>query len=148
MYQVRPCLLEDLDQVLQLSKEWTNEKVTIGYENVNHTIEQLATFINGYFYVVEFEGDIVGYAFGKINQGNAGPVIPNEERYLEIYEVYIHQGHRGKGLGTRLVKELIETAERNNVTRYIVGSSNKHWEETTKFYEKLGFKMWYVQMYK
>lgn len=133
---------------MDLSKQWANEKVTIGYENVNHNLEKLANFINDYFYIVTFEDEIVGYSFGNINIGNAGPVIPFDEYYLEIYEVYIQPEHRGKSLGTRLVKELLAKAEENNISRFLVGSSNKSGLETAKFYEEIGFNMWYFQMYK
>ncbi|WP_102711606.1 GNAT family N-acetyltransferase [Paenibacillus castaneae] len=56
--------------------------------------------------------------------------------------------HRGQGLGKRLIKELLSKAEENNVTRTLVGSSNKRWQQTASFYDQLGFNMWYVQMYK
>ncbi|MCJ7841593.1 GNAT family N-acetyltransferase [Lederbergia sp. NSJ-179] len=149
MYHIRPCLISDINSVLKLSKQWANEFVTIGYENVQHTEEKLVKFISDYFYVVTtMEEEIVGYGFGEVNKGNASPVIPYDQSYLEIYEVFIHPEHRKQGLGKRLVKTLITKAEENNVTRALVGSSNKKWEETNHFYEEFGFKMWYIQMYK
>ncbi|WP_083927302.1 GNAT family N-acetyltransferase [Paenibacillus terrigena] len=60
----------------------------------------------------------------------------------------MHVDHRGQGLGKRLIKELISKAEENSVTRVLVGSSNKRWKQTARFYDELGFNMWYVQMYK
>ncbi len=32
LYKIRPCLLGDLQQVLDLSQQWANENITIGYE--------------------------------------------------------------------------------------------------------------------
>ena len=148
MYHIRPCKLEDLQQVLNLSKQWAREDVTVGYDNVKHTLEGLAKYVDGCFVVAEHEGTVIGYTFGKVKKGNAGPVIPLDEPYLEIFEVYIHPDHRQQGLGKKLVDELMATAEKQQVTRVLVGSSNRRWQDTANFYEALGFKMWYIQMYK
>lgn len=149
MYTIRPCSENDLEQVLQLSKQWAQEDVTIGYENVKHTVEKLGKFIGDYFQIAARENDpdkVVGFTFGKIKQGAAGPVISAEEPYLEIFEVYVHPEHRGRKLGSLLVKELIAKAESNQISRALVGSSNRRWKDTVDFYEELGFSMWYVQM--
>ncbi|WP_158302086.1 GNAT family N-acetyltransferase [Paenibacillus mesophilus] len=66
----------------------------------------------------------------------------------DIHEVYIEESHRANGLGTQLVRMLLEKAESNGVHRATVGSSNRDWQPAARFYEQLGFGMWYFQMYK
>lgn len=148
MYHYRMGQKKDLAQVTDLTISWKEEDITLGYENVAWTPEKLEKRLNDYFYVVILQDVIVGYAFGEIRQGNAVPVIPQADAYLEIYEVYIHPEHRGKGIGKELVTCLIDKAREHQVERALVGSSNRRWKDTAAFYGELGFHMWYIQMYK
>ncbi|MCQ6557666.1 GNAT family N-acetyltransferase [Paenibacillus mendelii] len=148
MYIYRLAERKDLTEIVELSRKWAEEDITVGYENVQWSEEKLLNRLNEYFYVVAAEGRIVGYSFGEVRSGNAGQIIPPDESYLEIFEVYIHPDHRSEGMGKKLVGHLMEQAEKNQVTRLLVGSSNRRWKETAKFYEELGFSMWYFQMFK
>jgi GNAT superfamily N-acetyltransferase len=85
------------------------------------------------------DDEVVGYVFGEVRKGKAGPAIPLEEPYLEIFEVYVHPDYRSQGLGKKLIFEMVKKAESNQVHR---------WRETAAFYEALGFNMWYIQMFK
>jgi GNAT superfamily N-acetyltransferase len=148
VYTIKPCSKYDLPRVLELSKLWAAEGITLGYENVQHTMESLEKRLNGYFYVAAVGDEVVGYVFGDVRKGMAAPAIPLEEEYLEIFEIYIHPDHRKQGLGKRLVAEVVQQAESRGIDRALVGSSNQRWAETAAFYEQLGFKMWYIQMFK
>ncbi|MCK6073896.1 GNAT family N-acetyltransferase [Paenibacillus silvae] len=148
MYHYRTGQKKDLAQVIELTICWTEEDITLGYENVAWTPEKLEKKLNDYFYVVELQDVIVGYAFGDIRRGNAEPVIPQADVYLELHEVYIHPEHRRKGIGRELVQCLLNQAQQHQVERALVGSSNRSWKDTAAFYEELGFQMWYIQMYR
>lgn len=143
---IRKCREEDLSAIIELSNEWIKEDITIGYENVKHTFETLGNKLGDYFFVLEHKGRIVGYTFGEIKL-NPTPVFDRDEKYLEIYEIYINQNHRDQGQGKLLIDAIKSEAKQHNVAHLLVGSSNKKWHRTVKFYEELGFKMWYVQMY-
>ena len=148
MYCIKLCRSEELQHVLKLSELWKKENITIGYENVKHTIEGLAARLNDYFYVAVIDDEVVGYVFGEIRNGSAGPVIPQNENYLEIFEIYIHPNYRNQGVGRALLSTIHKQAESNGITRFLVGSSNRRWKETADFYEELGYQMWYIQMFK
>ncbi|WP_339838180.1 GNAT family N-acetyltransferase [Paenibacillus sp. FSL R7-0272] len=148
MYHYRKGQTKDLTHIIELSILWQKEYITVGYENVAWTPEKLEKKLNDYFYIVELQGVVIGYAFGEIRCGNAEPVIPQADGYLEIHEVYIHPEHRSKGVGKELVRCLIEKASEHQIERTLVGSSNRKWKDTASFYEELGFHMWYIQMYK
>jgi len=111
--------------------------ITIGYENVAYSVEELAARLNDYFYVAMSGDQAVGYCFGEIREGKASPAIPHGEQYLEIFELYVHPEHRRQGLGKRLVSELPQKAENNHIKRSLLGSSNRRWRETAEFYERL-----------
>ncbi|MEF3305900.1 GNAT family N-acetyltransferase [Paenibacillus sp. GYB003] len=148
MANVRPCTLNDIPQVVRLSNRWAEEGITKGYENVKWTEEKLAAKLSDYFFVAETEDGIVAYTFGAVKTSGGSSVIRPGERYLDIYEVYIAEGHRGGGLGSRLVRALLDQAEAEGIVRATVGSSNKNWRQVAGFYEQLGFDMWYIQMVK
>ena len=134
MYSIRKCTKEDLDQILTLSENWANEGITIGYENVKHTKSKLENRLNNYFYIALYGNEeVVGYTFGDIRKGNAGPVISEDEEYLEIFEVYIKPDHRKKGIGKKLIEHILKAAESNNIKRSLVGSSNQAWNKTAEF---------------
>jgi GNAT superfamily N-acetyltransferase len=147
-YRIRECSIHDIPQVIRLSRLWAAEGITQGYENVRWTEEKLAARISEYFCIAEHGQSVVAYAFGKVKTGEGNAVIRQGELYLDIHEVYIEEGHRANGLGTQLVQTLLEKAECNGVHRATVGSSNRDWQPTARFYEQLGFGMWYIQMYK
>jgi hypothetical protein len=47
-----------------------------------------------------------------------------------------------------MVDKLLEAAEGNGITRFVVYSATKQWQKIIGFYEKHWFKMWFVQMYR
>lgn len=47
-----------------------------------------------------------------------------------------------------MVDKLLEAAEGNGITRSVVYSATKQWQKIIGFYEKHGFKKWFVQMYR
>jgi len=145
---IRECIETDLAQVVSLSEQWAKEHITLGYENVSWSVGKLRHRLNGYFFVAEADQKIIGYTFGEIRIGQAQPVIAQDERYIEIFEVYVESSYRSQGVGQQLVEYLQSRGEADGVTRMLVGSSNRNWSDTIRFYEKQGFNMWYVQMYK
>ncbi|MBS7256287.1 GNAT family N-acetyltransferase [Flavobacterium branchiicola] len=58
----------------------------------------------------------------------------------EIQEFFIHQNHRGKGVGRKLVDEILEYAEQNNL-KSIEVTTNKKRVENVAIYENLGFTL-------
>lgn len=56
-----------------------------------------------------------------------------------IEDVFVDEKLRGRGIGTKLVREIIKTA-RDNGCYKLVGTSRNERPEVHKFYEKLGFK--------
>ena len=58
-----------------------------------------------------------------------------------IENVYVSEAHRGKGIGTKLVKAVIEEAKKANCYK-IIGTSRLSRENVHVWYEKLGMKKW------
>jgi ribosomal protein S18 acetylase RimI-like enzyme len=148
MVNIRECTEADLRQVVRLSDQWARENITVGYEHVNWNVDKLKKRLNGYFYVAESDRAVIGYSFGEIREGTVTPVSDQPVKYLEIFEVYVEPAYRGREVGGQLIETLMARAHEQGIERILVGSSNKRWEDTVKFYCKHGFRVWYVQMYK
>lgn len=58
----------------------------------------------------------------------------------EIQEFFIHQKHRGKGVGRLLINEIKDFAEQHNL-KSIEVTTNKRRVENVAIYENLGFNL-------
>ncbi|TPG38733.1 GNAT family N-acetyltransferase [Flavobacterium pectinovorum] len=58
----------------------------------------------------------------------------------EIQEFFIHQNHRGKGIGKQLINEILQYADQNNL-KSIEVTTNKRRVENVLIYENLGFNL-------
>lgn len=147
VYQIRPASESVVPAVLNLSRLWADEGCTDGY--VSCTAEHLQLWLDGgYFFVGELQGEVVAYAAGVVKLGK-GYIFESEgEQYLNVDEVFVHTDHRDKGLGTRLVQALLDKAEAAGIVRSMVGSNNVDWLSTFRFYERHGYRMQSIQMYR
>ncbi len=133
-----------MPRIAALSRRWAEEEVTFAYPASNE--DQIEKRLGDYGWVAERNGEVAGYIIGAVRTSHY-PVFPMEVSFLEIQELYVHPNERGSGIGQRLVEKLLEEARSKGVTHSMVGSSNLDWRSIANFYEKQGFKMWYVQMY-
>jgi GNAT superfamily N-acetyltransferase len=88
----------------------------------------------GIRFSVKVYGREIGRAFLYILQNNL-----HKEPFGYLEDVYIDEDLRGKGIGTKLLNEVIEEA-RNRGCYKIVATSRYFREEVHKLYERLGFK--------
>ena len=146
-YHIRPAKISDVQFVLELSRFWAEEGCTTGY--VACTAEHIQLWLDGgYFFVAEFQKAIMAYAAGVVKLGKGAIFEPEGERYLNVDEVFVHADNRGRGIGTQLMQALLDKAEAAGVVRSMVGSNNADWLSTFEFYERHGYRMFSIQMYK
>ena len=148
-YKVRPTGTDDVVSVIGLSKLWAEEGCTTGYVALMVGDEHLQSWLDGgYFLVGEHEGVVIAYAAGVVKVGKHSIFKPEGERYLHVHEVFVHADHREKGVGDRLVGALLARSESEGINRSMVGSNNIDWMRTVRFYERHGYGMFSIQMYK
>ena len=138
----------DLVAVAALCGQWAAEGLTRGYGA--DTAEQLHERLGDCFLVAERDSAVVGFAIGQIRPtaGNefVEGVLDDEPRYLEVQDLYVEAPSRGRGIGTRLVRRLLEIAAANGVSGSLVYSANHDYARTARFYETCGYRMWHIHM--
>ena len=103
-------------QTLEERKAWYKQKKASGYPVI----------------VYEEDNQVIGFAtFGAFR---AWPAY----KYSIEHSVYVHKDCRTKGIGTMLLKEIIEIANKQNYATLIAGIDAAN-EKSIKVHEKLGF---------
>lgn len=109
VYHYRPYTIED-----RLS--WYEKKVNDGFPVL----------------VFEENNHVIGFAtFGPFR---AGPAY----KYTVEHSVYVHKDHRGKGVGTRLMIDLIKIANERGYATMVAGIDSSN-EISRVMHENLGF---------
>lgn len=81
-------------------------------------------------FVAEDKGEIVGFSNGGKNR------TPNTEYDGELYALYILKEYQGKGLGKKLVEEVMDTLRKKNYDSMMVWVLESN--PAIGFYRKLG----------
>lgn len=115
----RPDLFISVNEVI--SKEYFNELI-----------------LNNQIFVAKINKEIVGYIIFNIREKE----IPSMRyrKQLNIDAMCVDENHRGKGIGTQLLKFVKEFAIENNCTDLYL-TVNEENEEAIKTYEKFGMKV-------
>ena len=145
---IRPAGEGDLPGVAEMCQAWADENLTRNYRP--DTPEELRERLGECFLVAELAGQVVGFAIGQIRPtaGNefVEGVLDDEPAYLEVQDLYVAPDRRGRGLGGRLMRTLLDHAAATGATGSLVYSANRDYLRTARFYEKLGYQMWHIHM--
>jgi GNAT superfamily N-acetyltransferase len=144
--EVRPAREEDVPRLVALEDRWLAEDSTIGMVAV--TAEEVRGWLGPYCWVAEHDGEIVGFAYGRAEVSEGLAVIPAGEPYLRVEELYVLPEHRDRGVGGRLLDQLLAEAAARGIARGRVYSSSRDWRRIVDFYQRHGFAMWCVELYR
>jgi GNAT superfamily N-acetyltransferase len=145
-FVIRACEKNDIAQIVRLQKEWQLENITYGFSAADFSY--LEEKLGNYFYVAENNDVIVGFAYGNIEKAQNMNIFDDGEYYIEIEDIYTTSHFRSLGVGSLLLKKLLNTAKEHGILRSLLFSSTKDIKKTMHFYESHGFKSWNIQMYK
>lgn len=88
---------------------------------------------DGICLIAEVNGRVIGYLAGKLNN----PVNYRLYKRAELETIFIKEGFRGRGVGTKLVKEFLKWAKENGTDRVFV-SAYFYDDKASSFYKKMG----------
>ncbi|MDA0757321.1 MAG: GNAT family N-acetyltransferase [Bacteroidetes bacterium] len=127
--KIRPLENKDIDQVVKL---WINSFSDRYDQAINHN------------HISDTKSTTLVSVENKTVTGVASLyVIEKLTRKLGLIEdVAVNEKFRGKGIGKRLVRKLIEIAAAKNCDKTVLNSS----EDNLEFYNKLGFDKNEIQM--
>lgn len=145
---LRECTVRDIDAVLKLNHEWEEEDVAHVFVPLSRD-EYIASLTQfpAYFLVAECENQIVGFVNATEKAGTPETVIPAQERYVMIENLYVASGFRHDGIGGELLERVFRAGKEHGIERFMVSSDSKEMDKILEFYQGHGFALWHVQLY-
>ena len=131
--EIRKVEKQDLDFVYKAICELENEELDLKVfkEIFNENISKP----NNLYLIAENENE--GLGFISFHTQN---LLHHCGRVGEIQEFFIHQNHRGKGIGRQLIEKIMQYANQNNL-KSIEVTTNRRRVENVLIYENLGFTL-------
>ena len=144
---IRECRHQDLESILELDKLWNDEGVAYVWYGNQDLIRDFERFPK-YFLLAESDGCIVGYVNGSVQANETVKVLPKQQTYLEVENIYVRPEFRNMRVGGDLLERLLEVAKQNGIERFVVSTVSKDIDGILRFYRSYGFKPWYVELFK
>lgn len=128
---IRKVEKQDLDFVYKAICELENE--ILDFEVFEAIFNENISNLKNLYLIAESENEGLGFiSFHTQNLLHHAGLVG------EIQEFFIHQNHRGKGVGRQLINEILQYADQNNL-KSIEVTTNKRRVENVLIYENLGF---------
>ena len=131
--EIRKVKKQDLDFVYKAICELESEE--LNFEVFEKIFNENISNPNNLYLLAENEKESIGFiSFHTQNLLHHCGLVG------EIQEFFIHQKHRGKGVGRLLINEIKNFAEQHNL-KSIEVTTNKRRVENVAIYENLGFNL-------
>jgi ribosomal protein S18 acetylase RimI-like enzyme len=147
---IRPCTQHDIDGVMHLERLWEQEDISYGDFNPmsRDMFSAVLESFPAYFLVADHDGRLVGYIHGTVQRSAPVEVIPAQEPYVEIENIYVQPDFRSREIGGALLERLFEVARQEGIQRFIVGTRSKETDQILRFYRSHGFTPWSIQFFR
>lgn len=131
-------------EMIALSKLWEDEDISYGY----HANERSDIEGNRIFAAFD-SGKMIGYIFGKSRiTDNLSSIIPKNEEFFEVEELYVHPQYRSKGVGRKLFT-FAEEAVKGSYRYISLGTSTKNYRAILHFYiDEVGMDFHSARLFK
>lgn len=133
IFQIRKIQIQDLDFVYKSICELENE--ILDFDVFKAIFNENISNANNLYLITENESEGVGFiSFHTQN------LLHHCGRVGEIQEFFIHKNYRGQGIGRKLINEIMQYSDQNNL-KSIEVTTNKRRVENVLIYENLGFTL-------
>jgi len=148
--RIRACTFDDIDGVIALERQWQQEDIAYGDFNPlsREAYISILERFPAYFLVAESDGQIIGYIHASVQRNNPVEVIPAQEPYVAIEDIYVQPGFRDRDIGGALLERIFAVARQEGIERFVVGTLSKETDKILKFYRSHGFTPWRIQFFK
>ena len=146
---VRKATPQDLGAIATLEQNWEREGSIIGFEAGG--IANFARYLDSLdksIWVAESSDEIVGYASATVHETSKLAVVPHEEPYVEIDDLYVSPEHRSRSIGSRLVEAVLDSARERGIRYATLFTSASKVADIMRFYENQGFEPWGIQFFR
>lgn len=121
---------KDIEELISLSKCWTDEDITRGYG-----VNGINDIIDKRIFVAKEDATIIGYIFEKDGiSKNYNSIMQDGEKYFGIEEIYVSPSKRDLGIGKGLMDFAKEIAKRDGYKYVFLVTSTKDWNKILDFY--------------
>ena len=121
---------EIIDELIELSINWTNEDITRGYG-----INKESDIIDKRIFVSTIDNKIIGYIFEKDGiSKNYNSIMPDGSKYFGIEEIYVIPNKRNLGIGKMLMDYVKDIAKKEGYKYIFLVTSTKDWNKILDFY--------------
>lgn len=147
---IRPCTPEDLDAVLRLERLWEQEGIAYGdfnpmsWEMFDAALQRDPTS----FLVADMDGQLVGYVHAAVQRVTPIEILPAQEPYVEIENIYVRPDFRNQNIGGALLEQLFDIARQQGIQRFVVGTRSTQTDAILRFYRSHGFTPWSIQFFR
>jgi GNAT superfamily N-acetyltransferase len=97
---------------------------------------------------VNLADQLVGYIHASVQRNNLVEVIPADQPYVTIEDIYVQPGFRNRDIGGALLEQIFEVAQQEGIERFIVGTLSKETDSILRFYRSHGFTPWRIQFFR
>ena len=149
MSLVRIATPEDLQAIAALEKNWADEGQVIGFVPGGlSTFADCLDSVNRSLWVAEADDRVIGYVSATTHETSTFAVVPPNEPYIEIDDLYVCPKSRSRSVGARLVDAVLEFARAHHVHYATVFTASTNVAQIMRFYEKQGFVPWGIQFFR
>lgn len=133
-YQIRRCEREDIPRVIEINAETLPEHYS------DYFYFEILTEFPETFLVAELDGALTGYVMCRVEYGFSHLKRLGLARKGHVVSIAVREEHRGKGVGTLLMRSSQEAMAKKTATEcYLeVRVSNS---EAIALYQRLGYKV-------
>lgn len=148
--RIRACIADDINGVIALERQWEREAIAYGDFNPMSREAYVAILerFPAYFLVAECDGQLVGYIHASVQGDHPAEIIPVQEPYVEIEDIYVQPDFRSRDIGGALLERVFAIARQQGIQRFAVGTLSKETDKILRFYRSHGFTPWRIQFFK
>ncbi len=141
----RPATSDDIPLLTKLSSDWEEENSCHGYQR-----NQAEHFAKYRVFIVEFEGEVIGYLFGTVEHSkNMTAMMPAGSTYFEVEELYIDSRFRSQGIGRAFMQYLETILLSEGIDKMVLSTATKDYKRILHFYiDEMGMSFWHAKLFK